>query len=149
MKPERAIELMSANIPAQLIFYRTPILTQEPEKPPAEPSETSASPAAADLAAASGPLPKPQPTVVYGSVSAADVAAAAKAALAKSEEGARVVLRAEDIVFFIREEDAELSSEPDRIKTLGEFGVEIRVRGGDAIRRTISVRAQEDKGDFL
>ena len=79
---------------------------------------------------------------IYGSVSTADIAESIKAILAESEEGARVVLSAEDIT-IITEGGNVLGAEADRLKALGEFDVDIRVKGGEAVRRFISVLAQK------
>ena len=140
-------------IPSHLEFYRTPIANPEPEtrkeQQPARPfrRNQAASAAAADLAAFEDSMPKPQaePQVVaiYGSVSTADIAESVKAVLAETEEGARVVLSAEDIT--ITTEQAPVpGAEADRLKALGEFKVDIRVKGGEAVRRFISVKAQGD-----
>ena len=81
--------------------------------------------------------------MIYGSVSAADISEAVKSVLAQNEEGARIVLAAEDVT--ITEEGGEGSGiEPGRIKALGTFAVEIRVKGGESIKRSIVVQAQED-----
>ena len=83
--------------------------------------------------------------MIYGSVSTADVSEAVKAVLAPHQEGARVVLVAEDIT--ITGEGGEGSGiEPGRIKALGTFTVDIRVKGGESVRRTIIVKAQEGDG---
>jgi hypothetical protein len=130
-----------------LEFYRTPIVNPEPEapqdQPPIRPSRKQAtSAAAADLAAVEDSLPKSQEVAIYGSVSTADIAESIKAILAGSEEGARVVLSAEDIT-IITEGGNVLGAEADRLKALGEFDVDIRVKGGEAVRRFISVLAQK------
>ena len=45
----------------------------------------------------------------------------------------------------IVEDNGEVSGfEPDRIKALGSFRVEIHVKGGEAMQRTVVVKAQED-----
>lgn len=87
-------------------------------------------------------MPKPQTVAIYGSVSTADIAESIKAILAESEEGARVVLSSEDIT-IITEGGNVPGAEADRLKALGEFDVDIRVKGGEAVRRFISVLAQE------
>ena len=83
--------------------------------------------------------------MIYGSVSTADVSEAVKAVLTQHEEGARVVLGPEDIT--ITGEGGEGNGvEPGRIKALGTFTVDIRVKGGESVRRTIIVKAQEGDG---
>jgi hypothetical protein len=79
-------------------------------------------------------------------VSTADIAASIEAAIAQptafvgSEEVGRVVLTAEDVRIIGEGEEGE-GVEGDRIKRLGEFGVEIQVRGGEVIRRAVRVKA--------
>lgn len=101
--------------------------------------------AAAELEAASEPSPKPpQPrtATIFGSVSTADMAEAIKAVLAETEDGKRVVVGAEDITLM--GEIGETSMiEGDRVKALGDFPVQVRVKGGEPVQRIVSVRAQE------
>ena len=150
---QRATEIMESLLPSHLIFYRTPISTPEedtPELPPSRPRR-AASPTAAELDAASESLPKPpkpQLATIFGSVSTADVADSFKAVLDQTEEGSRIVLGAEDIRFLEKEqhkdsESQETGIEGDRIKALGDFQVEARVKGGDTVKRRVSVRAQD------
>ena len=136
-----------------LIFYRTPISAPEPEVPvqdrPSRLRRATRS-SAAELDEASVPLPQPpQPQLapIFGSVSTADIAESIKAVMAGTSEGARVVVGAEDIT-IIRDEDDEFEHqdngvEGDRLKVLGDFQVEIRVKGGMPVVRTVSVKAQE------
>lgn len=79
---------------------------------------------------------------IYGSVSTADIAASIKAVLAMDEEGARVVLGPEDVT-IVNSKQEEHGAEADRIKALGVFDIEVRVKGGEAVRRTVSVQPQE------
>lgn len=126
-------------------------MNPEPEAPqeqtPIRPSKKqAASAAAADLSAFEDSLHKPetvaQVAAIYGSVSTADIAESIKAILAQTEEGARVVLSAEDIT-IVTNGGIVPGAEADRLKALGEFEVDIRVKGGEAVRRFISVKAQE------
>lgn len=84
---------------------------------------------------------------IFGSVSTADIAESIKAVLAATREGARVVIGAEDIA-IVQDKDDEFGHqdkgiEGDRIKALGDFQVEVRVKGGEAVVRRVSVKAQE------
>lgn len=134
-------------------FYRAPISVPEPETPiQSRPKrlERAASSAAAELQAASVPDPKPvqpQITHIFGSVSTGDIAESIKAVLASTTEGARVVIGAEDITIIHNEvnesEDQDQGIEGDRLKVLGDFQVEVRVKGGEPVVRTVSVKAQE------
>ena len=96
------------------------------------------------------PLPKPvqpQLTHIFGSVSTADMAESIKAVLAGTAEGARVVIGAEDVTILQDEDDEfghqEKGIEGDRLKVLGDFKVEIRIKGGEPVVRTVSVEAQK------
>ena len=134
---------MEAALPSHIIFYRSPITDPEPEIPEVPTPRRAASPAAAVLDAASEPL-KSSLATIYGSVSTADIIESMKALLSQTEEGARVVLAAEDVKILVPEgvEAQDVGIEGDRVKALGEFQVEARVKGGEAVVRTVSVRAQ-------
>lgn len=84
---------------------------------------------------------------IFGSVSTADIAESIKAVLAGTSEGARVVIGAEDIAIIQHESDEsghqDKGIERDRLKVLGDYQVEIRVKGGEPVTRTVSVKAQE------
>lgn len=130
-----------------MVFYKTPILAApEPEAPPAaEPLGNSINAIGGQVLIAQQqrtPEPKNRITKIFGSVSTADIVDAIKAVLAEDEEGARVVLSPGDIVVD-EEADEERGVEADRLKALGEWKVEIRLKGVEPIRRTVSVRAQE------
>ena len=135
-------------MPRQLVFYKPPLSIPEPSKPvrasSASQSRLYPSSAAADLAAASEALAepaRPEPIGIYGSVTTADIATSVRAALSQTEEGARVVLGPEDFT-IIKDEGSDSAVEADRVKTLGNFQVDIQVKGGGIIRRVISVEAQ-------
>ncbi|SLM41051.1 Ribosomal protein L9/RNase H1, N-terminal [Lasallia pustulata] len=142
LAPQRATEILGTLLPPQLDFYRAPISQPpEPDKPRI-PRSSSVSAAAAEYAAASEPLQKPGPVAIYGSVSTADIAANIKAVLAMDGEGARVVLGPEDITIVSAKQDED-DGEADRIKALGDFEIKVRVKGGEAVRRTVRVQSQE------
>ena len=140
---------MEAALPSHMIFYRSPITDAEPEVSEAPAPRRAASPAAAVLDAASEPLkpPKTSLATIYGSVSSADIVDSMKAMLSRTEEGARVVLAAEDVKILVPEgvEPQSIGIEGDRLKALGEFQVEARVKGGEAVMRIVSVRAQSEE----
>lgn len=140
-------------MPPSLIFYRTPISAPEPEAPIQKPpnrSRRATSSAAAELEAASKPLqkpPQPQLTTIFGSVSTAEIAESIKAVLATTSEGARVVVGAEDIT-IVQDKNGgtghqEKAMDGDRLKALGDFRVEVGIKGGATVVRTVSVKAQE------
>ena len=58
------------------------------------------------------------------------------------EEGARVVLGPEDVTIVSAKQDED-GGEADRIKALGDFEIEVRIKGGEAVRRTVRVQPQE------
>ncbi|KAI4288130.1 MAG: hypothetical protein L6R35_002611 [Caloplaca aegaea] len=134
LTPTRTSELIEALAPQQIVFYRVPIVTPEPVS-----QETSKHSTTEE--ASMQPTPAPI-TKIFGSVSTADIVDAIKAVLAEDEEGARVVLSTDEI--YISEEASENTGvEADRLKALGDYEVEIRLKGVDAIPRRVSIRAQE------
>ena len=140
-KPARATEIIQAVVPPEIVFYRTPIAIQDQDSSP-ESRKIVQTPDIQTLLQSSA-KPKSKPTMIYGSVSTADISEAVKAILVQHAEGTRVVLGSEDMT--ISGEGGEGSGiEPGRIKALGTFTVDIRVKGGDSIRRTILVKAQEE-----
>ncbi|KAL9125733.1 MAG: hypothetical protein Q9217_005104 [Psora testacea] len=146
--PERATEILDSMLPSHIIFYRVPINDPEPYASPSEiaaQQRRDASPAAAALAEASAAIKPPasEMKTIFGSVTTADMAENIKALLGVEEESARVVIGAEDI--SILGEGGEGSGiEGDRLKALGNFLVEVRVKGGEPVLRTVTVLAQED-----
>lgn len=90
---------------------------------------------------------QPQVVHIFGSVSTADIAESIKTALAGTTEGARVVIGAEDVTIIQHESDGSghqnKGIEGDRLKVLGDYQVEIRVKGGEPVIRTVSVKALE------
>ena len=151
MQPHRAAQIIATNVPRYIDFYRTPISAPTPEKAPTyipkRSYQDSVSSAAGDFAAASEPEPKPQMTPIFGSVSTTEIATSIKAVLSLKaesgdEEAARVVLNADDIT-IVQDDDADSTIEAGRIKALGNFAIDIRVKGGEAVRRMVRVKAQE------
>lgn len=146
-QPERATDILSEILPSSLIFYRVPIPQPSSEAPvPPEPPIPfrQLHPSIADMKAAKAPaMIDYQAIPIYGSVTTADIAESVKAWLAETEEGARVVLGADEVK-IIRTE-METDAESDRLKTLGEFQVAIQVKGGGAVARTVNIQAGESK----
>ena len=151
LQPQRAAQIIATSVSEYIDFYRIPISNPESEKAPTNiPKrnyQDSVSSAAADLAAASEPEPQPQMIPIFGSVSTAEIAASIKAVLSLKadsgdEEAARVVLNADDIT-VVHEDGADSTSEAGRIKALGNFAIDIQVKGGESVRRTVRVKAQE------
>ena len=70
-----------------------------------------------------------------------------KALLTGTSEGSKIVIGPEDITIIQDEKEEaghqEKGIEGDRLKALGNFQVEVRVKGGEAVTRTVSIKAQE------
>ena len=132
---------MAAVIPPEIVFYRKPIVNQDQDSSPESPKIVQ-TPDIQTLLQATA-KPKPKPTMIYGSVSTADISEAVKSVLAADPESARVVLGPED-VSLVHEGGDVNGIEPGRIKVLGSFAVDVRVKGGESIRRTVIVKAQEE-----
>lgn len=127
-------------LPSEMLFYRTPISSPDPQTLNA--AETSKDIQTPDITAIVLPSEKADMIPIYGSVSTADIVDQARAVLSVDEEARRVVLGPDDIS-IIRERSNEDGMEPGRIKALGSFSVDFRVKGGSTVRRTVVVRAQE------
>jgi hypothetical protein len=125
-----------------LVFYRTPIATPAASEPePEKPRDRSVNSEADIFSRAAAPklrVPEVAPTEIYGSVSLADVLSSIKSILVNAADGDRVILTADDIRLVGIEDGM------DRVKTLGDFKVEIKVKGQDeVIETTIQVLAEE------
>ena len=70
-------------------------------------------------------------------MSTTDIAFTIKELLAQSEKGRTAIIGVEDIKVL---EDVGEGVEGERLKALGDFEIEVRVKGGEAIRRIASVR---------
>jgi ribosomal protein L9 len=131
------MRIFSKLLPKNINFYRTPISSTSP----APQRHSSSIPAASAISAAAQEKARPQgpqKISIYGSVTTTDIAENLKAILAEDGEGSRVVLTSEDIVFVSQGE------EKDRVKHLGTFEIDIKVKGATAAsRRIITVKAQE------
>ncbi|KAL8991632.1 MAG: hypothetical protein Q9169_007801 [Polycauliona sp. 2 TL-2023] len=142
LTPKRTSEIIEAQVPPEMIFYRVPIVVPEPEPAPPKPLGNSINAIGGDLPARKAPEPEPAVVRIFGSVTTADIVDSMKAVLSESEEGAKVVLVPEDITIEeIANED--LGVEADRLKALGVYTIEIRVKGVESIRRRIKIMAQE------
>ena len=146
LSPERSGELVELFVGPRLEFYRQPIIEEKAvakEIKTAEPVIEGTG-AVADLMAARRPASRSGPTPVYGSVSPLDVLQAVRATMARNDEAARVVLHEEDIAFVDLPETEH--SEAGKVKHIGDFTVEIKVRGVDAVmKRTVRIIPQESQ----
>lgn len=149
----RSIELLEIFVPHRMDFYRQPIIEEAPKKEESEAAQPkkeerrqqrTASSAAADLLAArtQKPQTKAQPKLtgaIYGSVSQHDVLVAVRASIATNDEAARVIVSEQDVVFTDEKARAE-----NKIKELGDWEVEIKVRGEESgVKRIVRVVPQE------
>ncbi|KAL8679475.1 MAG: hypothetical protein Q9186_004251 [Xanthomendoza sp. 1 TL-2023] len=141
LAPKRAAEIIEAYIPPALIFYRVPIALPEPEPVPPEPIGNSINAIGGEAPVTNSPVVKPSITRIFGSVTTADIVESIKAVLAVSEEGARVVLAPEDIKIDEKESE-DVGIEVDRLKALGDYNIEVRLKGVDPVRRLVSVKEQ-------
>ncbi|KAL8807133.1 MAG: hypothetical protein Q9200_004788 [Gallowayella weberi] len=142
LTPKRAAEIIEAYIPPALTFYRVPIAEPVPEPVPPEPIGNSINAIGGEAPVRSSRVVKPSITRIFGSVTTADIVESIKAVLAESEDGARVVLAPEDIRIDEKaSEDAGI--EVDRLKALGNYSIEVRLKGVDPVRRLVSVKEQE------
>lgn len=131
------MELLTTFIPPTIDFARQPI---EHEKLDTKPRYGTSDAADILTAAAMANKPKQATNGIYGSVSAADVVATIKAALAHNDEAARVIVSESDVQFIEGHADGDSS----RVKQLGTFKVEIKVPGADSpITRNVRVRPKE------
>ncbi len=142
VKPKRTSEIVEAQVPSEIIFYRVPIAIPEPQPAAPEPVGNSINAIGGDAPIQKAPERIPSITRIYGSVSVADIAESIKAILATSEESARVVLAPEDIKID-ESESEDVGIDADRLKALGEYQIEIHVKGVDPIRRRVNIRAQD------
>lgn len=143
LSPERSMELVEIFVPKRLDFYRQPII--EEKTSPAEEPKWKMGGVAGDLLAArqrrSGPESREYGRQsIYGSVSVQDVLVAMRAAMETNDEAARVALQEGDISFV----DLPESEEAGKVKHVGDFAVDVRVKGAEmGVRRMVRVIAQE------
>lgn len=89
------------------------------------------------------------PVAIYGSISTADIANAVKAIVAENDEAARIVFAEEDVRFVNLPpvQGQASAAETDKIKHLGDYEVEIRIKGADVpVKKAVRVLPQ-DKQD--
>ncbi|KAI4086505.1 MAG: hypothetical protein LQ339_009032 [Xanthoria mediterranea] len=142
LTPKRTSELIEAQVPSDIIFYRVPIVVPEPEPATPEPVGNSINAIGGEAPVRKALESEPSITRIFGSVSTADIVESIKAILLASEDGARVVLAPENVKIK-EKEGQDLGIELDRLKALGEFEIEIRVKGVDPLQRRVVIRAQE------
>ncbi|KAF2145164.1 uncharacterized protein K452DRAFT_284549, partial [Aplosporella prunicola CBS 121167] len=137
------MELIDNFIPPRLDFSRPVIEAPAPEAPATPQRSRGQFSSAADVLAAASMAAakqKPEETAIHGSVSTSDIASSIKAMLADNEEASRVVLSEADVHFI----SGTTGEDTDRVKHVGEFEVEIKIKGADeGIKRRVRVKAAE------
>src|SRR4051794_12953720 len=125
-QPTRSMELLDTFIPSTIDFARQPI-----EQEQGEVKRRYGASESADLLSAAALARKPKDANgIYGSVSASDIVATIKRALAHNDEAARVVLSENNIRFL--ESHGHAEGDSSRVlKQLGTFTVEIQVPGAE------------------
>ncbi|KAB5580771.1 hypothetical protein GE09DRAFT_1213209 [Coniochaeta sp. 2T2.1] len=153
LAPERIYALLATLVVPTITFHRKPIpaaVAPEPETPAPKRSPLLAQ-HVHDLPPSLEKKKKDsktaaEPQAIFGSVSTTDILLAIKSDLALDPEASRIPLDARSIRFVgMEDEDA------DRVKTLGEWEVEIAVPGASRfvpevqfVRRTVQVLPAED-----
>jgi len=137
LDPDQSSKLLDNILPRSIDFYRPPISVPGLPLRAASPSIPAMS--AISAAASEGhKAQRPERVSIYGSVSTLDIPSNMKAILAEDNEGKRVVLSPEDISFV---DDLD---ERDRVKYIGSFDIDVRVKGATkAIRRAVTVYPQD------
>ncbi|EKG20247.1 Ribosomal protein L9/RNase H1 [Macrophomina phaseolina MS6] len=135
---QRSLELINNLVPARIDVRKSAnVRPQQQQKPREQPRHRGMS-AADVLAAASAPPPEPVDTRVpiHGSVSTTDIAAIIKEQLSVNEEGSRVVVSESDVRWL----NGTSAEDPTRVRFLGEYEVEIKLKGADeGVTRKIRV----------
>ncbi|KAI4125471.1 MAG: hypothetical protein LQ338_004229 [Usnochroma carphineum] len=135
LTPKRMREIIEDLVPQEMVIYRVPIPAPEPEPEPSRPLGNSINAIGGEGPVQRTPESKHLVTKIFGSVTTADMVDAIKAVLAGDEEGAKVVPGPEHITVD-EEMDEEAGVEADRVKALGNYKIEIKLKGVDPIRRT-------------
>lgn len=148
LTPERSLQLLEIFVGPRLDFYRQPRIEEKEKEPeeskpqPRRESPRTASSAAFDLLAARTSQPKSEstgPLAIYGSVSRHDVMVHIRAAIARNDEAAKVILEESDIEFL----DSKVERE-GKLKHVGDFTIEVHVKGEEQrLKRTVRVVPQE------
>lgn len=138
IEPRRATEIMDDLLPPEIVFYRTPIPTDEQDNP-----ETANAPSKDIQTRDSATRETPKLTYIYGSISVLDIQTAVQELLARDEEGKRIVPTYVELVHDpCKDGDGHDSR---RIRALGSFSVMLAVRKWSLIQRTIVVKSSQEE----
>jgi ribosomal protein L9 len=130
-QPQRSLDLLAVLLPSKLEFFRPVIEVTEQEQNKNLPKEIT------DILHQSGVA---GPVAIYGSVSTTDIANNIKDYVAYNDEASRVTLSDNDIRFVGLSELEETT----RVKHLGEYEIEISIKGTEGrVKRKVLVIAQE------
>ena len=130
-QPDRAFKMLNDAVPSTIEFYRRPIapLVTRRQKN-AQKAEVSE---AETIAPAPGTSPRQVADNIYGSVTTADITTSIRALLAVKElSGALLQLPDEDVSFV---DLGETKERADKLKKLGDFEFEVKIRGHDRVLR--------------
>ncbi|KAI9663393.1 MAG: hypothetical protein M1831_002677 [Alyxoria varia] len=126
-----AYELLATNIPPVLDFYRTRIGSQAVQNPDAQSDSSLLDDPPPEIS------PRQVPENIYGSVSPADIGAAIRSLLHGRKFSGLVALADENVSII---SSRDLENRLDKIKRVGEFEYEVRLRGfEEPIRRRVRV----------
>lgn len=149
---EEAFAVLDEVIPPTMEFYRTPIGSveerrQKPLNP--EPEQMSKKEQARTEAPPVGVSPRRTAANIYGSVTRAEIAMSIRALVNARGMAGRVVVPDEDVRFVHlggSGGEADEGFTADRVKKLGEFEVEVRVKGMEQpIRRNVRVLSDDER----
>ena len=155
LPPAQAHTLLDQVIPPTLEFFRTPIGSPEERQRKSENPDAEALGKVKEAhteSPAAGETPRQTAANIYGSVSVSDITQSVKALLLSRGLSGRIVFPEEEVRFVHLGEELGTESEgvgitADKIKKLGEFEYEIKVKGwdGESIRRVCRVLSDDER----
>ena len=156
MRVARDMELVASSVPERIEMFREPIL-EEKGKESARQKEDAfrGTGAASDLLALrrrqvqelrDDKANQKKTTAIYGSVTIQDVLTVIRGAMGEDEDAKSVALHEGDLKFVDLPQSED--SDTDRLKHLGDFTVEIKVKGAeDGVRKIVGVLPHSKKAD--
>ncbi|KAI9716068.1 MAG: hypothetical protein M1828_000479 [Chrysothrix sp. TS-e1954] len=140
LPPDRAFKLLDETLPPTIEFHRRPIEPLETRR--RRDSQDSDVREAQTIAPSSEVSPRQVADNIYGSVTISDITNSIRALLdAKQLSGLLINLPDEDISFV---ELGETNERADKIKKLGDYTYEIKIKGQDEVlRRSVRVLAED------
>ncbi|KAF2426317.1 hypothetical protein EJ08DRAFT_561693, partial [Tothia fuscella] len=145
LSPQRSLDLLAVLLPSKLEFYR-PVVTSSLPSTSSPSSSSTNNPSAIpkevlSILSSSPASPKQSSQIpIYGSISTLDVANHIKEYISYNDEASQVVLNENDVKFVGLGQLDDVS----RVKHLGEYGVEIGMKGVEGkVSRRVVVAALE------